>query len=46
LGPTLADGWRCLLLGPADDNDNAFFLPETLHTLRMRLEPAVGGVRN
>lgn len=37
LGPSLADGSRCLLLGPADDNDNGFFLPETLHTLRVRL---------
>ncbi len=35
LGPVLDDGSQSLLLGPADDNDNGFLIPETLQALRL-----------
>jgi len=35
LGPVLADGSRSLLLGPSDDADNGFLVPEALYPLRL-----------
>ena len=41
IGPQLDDGSWTLLLGPSDDADNGFFIPETYRTFRLQNVAAV-----